>query len=34
MIAENEEAFSREEYSDTATYNVDSINFIDTVNES
>ncbi len=34
MIAEIEEAFTMEEYSGIATYNVDSIKFIDTVNES
>ncbi len=34
MIAEIEEAFARDEYSGAATYDIDSINFIDTVNES
>ncbi len=34
MIAEIEEAFAQDEYSGAAAYNVDSINFIDTVNES
>ncbi len=34
MIAEIEEAFTMEEYSGSTTYNVDSFNFIDTVNES
>ena len=34
MIAEIEEAFAEGEYSRAATYDVDSINFIDTVNES
>ena len=34
MIAEIEEAFAADKYSGAATYNVDSINFIDTVNES
>ena len=34
MIAEIEEAFAMDEYSGAAKYNVDSINFIDTVNES
>ena len=34
MIAEIEEAFAADEYSGAATCDVDSINFIDTVNES
>ena len=34
MIAEIEEAFAMDEYSGAAKYNVDSINFIDSVNES
>jgi hypothetical protein len=34
MIAEIEEAFTRDEYSGAAAYKIDSINFIDTVNES
>ncbi len=34
MMAEIEEAFTRDEYSGNATFKVDSINFIDTVNES
>ena len=34
MVAEIEEAFSMDDYSGAAKYNVDAINFIDTVNES
>jgi hypothetical protein len=32
MIAEIEEAFSMDEYSGAASYNIDDVNFIDTVN--
>ena len=34
MIAEIEEAFAMDEYSGAAKYNIDSNNFIDSVNES
>jgi hypothetical protein len=34
MIAEIEEAFAMDEYSGAAAYNIDDVNFIDTVNES
>ena len=34
MSAEIQEAFEEDEYSRAATYNIDSIEFIDTVNQS
>ena len=34
MAEEIQEAFEEEDYSGAATYNIDEINFIDTVNQS